>query len=186
MRRITAIVAVSFVAAACAGKRAAHDAQAPAAAAEGEAAMAGADDFARPEATLEDYVAELAGYEEALRSEGVMIADATTLDAGDVGGAAATEPMQQPAEEKAKAGEAPAADAAPAPPTRAAAKRRSRGPAKDRCERICTIAEATCGLSDRICELAQRHPGDERYRNACARAEQDCEVASHACRDCAK
>jgi hypothetical protein len=56
---------------------------------------------------------------------------------------------------------------------------------RDRCQRICDLAHATCGLADRICELAGRHQGEARYEATCDRAEEDCRVATGACRTCA-
>lgn len=53
-----------------------------------------------------------------------------------------------------------------------------------RCERICNIADATCGLEAKICELADAHAGEPRYGRVCDRARHDCELASESCNAC--
>ena len=63
-------------------------------------------------------------------------------------------------------------------------KREEKRAQKDRCERICDLAETTCDLSARICALADEHVDDVRYEEACDRAKVQCEIASEACDDC--
>ena len=53
------------------------------------------------------------------------------------------------------------------------------------CTNVCQLADAICGLEARICSLADAHSGDPRYAEACARASNDCRVASDACTGCA-
>jgi hypothetical protein len=64
------------------------------------------------------------------------------------------------------------------------AERASRRDTSTRCERVCDLAEATCELEAQICELAERHPDEPRYEQACLRAEQQCRAASDACQRC--
>jgi hypothetical protein len=56
--------------------------------------------------------------------------------------------------------------------------------AEDRCPLICSLADSTCGLTDEICELAERHPDDDAYSIACERASGDCSLAREACLEC--
>ncbi len=65
-------------------------------------------------------------------------------------------------------------------------RRAERRSAKDRghCNRVCDLAEATCDLEVQICEMAERHPDEPRYEQACLRAEQQCVAASRACLRC--
>ena len=57
-------------------------------------------------------------------------------------------------------------------------------PEEERCDRICSIAEATCDLSEQICELADAHEGEARYTQACDRAGTQCTDAGDACSAC--
>jgi hypothetical protein len=52
------------------------------------------------------------------------------------------------------------------------------------CETICDLAAATCDLKEKICDLAGRHPGEERYAQVCARVTSDCARARQACEAC--
>ena len=52
------------------------------------------------------------------------------------------------------------------------------------CKRACELTEAICALADNICEMQTRHPGDERYANACQRATQDCKLGKTTCDSC--
>lgn len=54
----------------------------------------------------------------------------------------------------------------------------------DACGPICGPAEAICDLSVRICGLADEHEEEERYLDACERAEKDCARAAEACEEC--
>lgn len=55
---------------------------------------------------------------------------------------------------------------------------------QDRCERICALAEAICGIETSVCDLARAHPHERRYAEVCARAHDDCELATSACEEC--
>jgi len=54
----------------------------------------------------------------------------------------------------------------------------------DRCERICLLAANICDLRSHICELADEHDTETRYRQACERAALDCERVGPICEDC--
>ena len=57
-------------------------------------------------------------------------------------------------------------------------------PERNKCESLCDLATAVCGLKDRICGLASVHQNEQEYEVACERAERDCGRASEACDDC--
>lgn len=60
-------------------------------------------------------------------------------------------------------------------------------PGKDlegRCERICSLKDAICEVSERICALAETHEDDSKYTDACARSETRCDEAATACSSC--
>jgi hypothetical protein len=67
-----------------------------------------------------------------------------------------------------------------------AAKRAESKPDADRgrCAELCDLADSTCDLEGKICDLAARHPGDARYAEVCRRADEDCRVAAEACTLC--
>lgn len=74
---------------------------------------------------------------------------------------------------------------APTQATTQAAEPPMRDAPQDRCTTVCELSTAICGLQDRICELAPRHPGEPRYQAACQRAARDCEASQEACHACA-
>lgn len=57
-------------------------------------------------------------------------------------------------------------------------------PARDRCTNICELATTVCDLEAKICSLANAHAEDDRYANACTRAQGDCATAEEACDAC--
>lgn len=161
--------------------------------------------------TLAEIEAELQRNDQALASAGIMVAAASVPPVTTAEPAPATEPTGEEAPAEADdAGEGvqpttpeayePAPTAAPPDyadePLEAEAssygqgrerQRRAsahRDQAPSRCERVCDLAEATCELETQICELAERHPDEPRYAQACARAEQQCEAAARACDRC--
>jgi hypothetical protein len=79
---------------------------------------------------------------------------------------------------------------APAPPQADAAKAAppSGNPAEldaaARCRQLCDLGQITCELSVQICELADRHDGEDDYRAACERSAEDCSAAQEACDAC--
>jgi len=64
-------------------------------------------------------------------------------------------------------------------------RRRVKKSARTRCERVCELTETTCELQERVCTLADDHPDDVRYEDACRRAEDQCEAATRSCESCA-
>jgi hypothetical protein len=53
-----------------------------------------------------------------------------------------------------------------------------------RCAELCDLADSTCELEGKICDLAARHQGDVRYAEVCRRADEDCRIAAEACTLC--
>ncbi len=85
-------------------------------------------------------------------------------------------------------GKAPTSSRPVSKSTDPAAKNRKKEAAADEadaCLMICDIAAATCDLEQRICDLASRHPAEPRYAQVCARAREDCQLASRSCEGCA-
>lgn len=76
----------------------------------------------------------------------------------------------------------------PAPdPAKAAPLTPNQSPELDaatRCQQVCELGQITCELSVQICELADRHAGEDDYLNACERASEDCTAAQEACDAC--
>ena len=149
-----------------------------------------ADDIAEIEARLQSN-------EDELVSAGIMVAQ---VDPADTGPSTTQDqpPAPSPVEEEAvyerddDAG-APALSSSRRTKAKAARpdyrerrlrKRRAEKDDAEQCKRICDLAEATCALADRICDLAAHHPDELRYEQACNRAETQCELASEACTAC--
>jgi len=134
-----------------------------------------------PDASIEDYEQALENNEERLRAEGITVAPAPPAEPEVAGAAEAEEDATvletEPAEPEYAAG-APARDMAQQE------RRRERRAERDRCDRICDLAEAACNLQSRICALADRHAGEARYESVCQRANDHCRLASDACSTC--
>lgn len=107
------------------------------------------------------------------------------IAAGSGGGQAVGRDTNARAEKKATAESE--AQGVPAPtssaPTIAPEPPMRDGP-QDRCTTVCELSAAICGLQDRICDLAPRHPNEPRYQAACQRAARDCETSQEACHAC--
>jgi hypothetical protein len=59
------------------------------------------------------------------------------------------------------------------------------GPApSDRCTDVCTLSTSICENQQKLCELAQRLPGDDWAANKCTRARASCTAAHDACCGC--
>jgi hypothetical protein len=91
----------------------------------------------------------------------------------------------------AKPGTTSASTPAPssAPRTDAAADSSTRTEARveegrGRCAELCDLADSTCDLEGKICDLAARHPGEARFAEVCRRADEDCRIAAEACTLC--
>lgn len=54
----------------------------------------------------------------------------------------------------------------------------------DTCGDLCSLSDSICTLEKRICSLAEQHPSDAIYADACERAVEDCDVADEACEGC--
>lgn len=163
--------------------------------------------------TLAEIEAELAHNDQALAGEGIMVAVATPavgaeprIEPASPEPAPITESESLPFEEgsedrdiqpsaspptampeAALSHEAELTTADGASDRRTSQRRMSSRARRDelsRCERVCQLAEATCELEDQICALAERHPDEPRYEQACLRAEQQCVAASQACQRC--
>ena len=52
------------------------------------------------------------------------------------------------------------------------------------CDRVCSVTESICRLKTKICDLASRNPGEDRFQTACERAREDCRLGRDACRTC--
>ncbi len=63
-------------------------------------------------------------------------------------------------------------------------KKDTDGDQASRCERICSLKDAICDVSQRICGLAESHEDDRKYADACARSQSRCEQATTACSNC--
>lgn len=140
--------------------------------------------------TLDEAQARLAENADALQAAGVYVPPAPGRDRGAEGDGARADAVA-PAEP----------DDAPTTTSRAGApeeaeeraivskeakkdRRAARNRTSTRCERVCGLAEATCDLQVQICELSDRHPGDVRYADTCARAQQQCDAAARECQRC--
>jgi hypothetical protein len=132
-----------------------------------------------PDASIEDYEQALQSNEERLRREGITVAPAPEAEMAGAAEAEEDATVLEP--------EAPEPDYAAGAPARDMVqqeRRRDRRAGRERCDRICDLAEATCNLEARICAMADRHAGEARYRSACQRASDQCRLASDACSSC--
>lgn len=130
-----------------------------------------------PDASIEDFEQALESNQERLRREGIAVAPAPDM-------AGAAEADEDATVLEAEAPEPEYAAGAPGRDMVQQETRNERRAARDRCDRICDLAEATCQLQARICEMAERHAGEERYESACQRANDQCSLASNACSSC--
>lgn len=145
-----------------------------------------------------DIEAELARNEAALREAGITVPAAPAPAAP----MAKTSPEQEIDEDQDQGEyeeiEQAMEDAAPAsmsPPRavessetvsrpRGRGARATRNDESSRCDRVCDLSQTTCELAEHICGLAHQHPDENRYVEACARAERQCEAADQACQRC--
>lgn len=109
------------------------------------------------EASLDDLRKELDGYEADLRERGVKLRGYPPGSKRDQHGKRTKKTTSTPA---------------------------TATPERNKCESLCDLATAVCGLKDRICGLASVHSNEHEYEVACERAERDCGRASEACDDC--
>jgi hypothetical protein len=52
------------------------------------------------------------------------------------------------------------------------------------CEDLCSLASSICAVSEKLCEVADRHPGEEEYQGLCRKAELECSEAEDSCVAC--
>ena len=52
------------------------------------------------------------------------------------------------------------------------------------CEELCSLASDICEVKEKLCELADEHPGDDQYQNLCREAHNECREAQNSCVRC--
>lgn len=52
------------------------------------------------------------------------------------------------------------------------------------CEDLCSLATSICGVREKLCSIADDHPGDESYQGLCREAKQECQAAQNDCVRC--
>jgi hypothetical protein len=53
-----------------------------------------------------------------------------------------------------------------------------------KCEDLCSIATNICAVQEKLCELADDHPGEEEYQALCREAKAECREAQESCVRC--
>ena len=52
------------------------------------------------------------------------------------------------------------------------------------CEQLCSLASDICEVQEKLCDLADEHPGDDQYQNLCREAHNECREAQASCVRC--
>jgi hypothetical protein len=52
------------------------------------------------------------------------------------------------------------------------------------CEDLCSLASSICTVKEKLCDVADRHPGEEEYQALCRKAELECSEAEDSCVAC--
>lgn len=52
------------------------------------------------------------------------------------------------------------------------------------CEDICSLATSICGVQEKLCSIADEHPGEDEYQGLCREAKQECRAAQDDCIGC--
>lgn len=52
------------------------------------------------------------------------------------------------------------------------------------CEDLCSLASSICTVKEKLCEVADRHPGEEEYQGLCRKAELECSESEDSCVAC--
>ena len=52
------------------------------------------------------------------------------------------------------------------------------------CEDICSLATSICGVQEKLCSIADEHPGEDEYQGLCREAKQECRAAQEDCIGC--
>lgn len=54
------------------------------------------------------------------------------------------------------------------------------------CEDLCSLATSICGMTLKLCSIADDHAGNDDYQNLCREAKRDCREAQEDCVACAE
>jgi hypothetical protein len=54
------------------------------------------------------------------------------------------------------------------------------------CEELCDLAAKICSVKESLCELADRHTGEQSYQQLCREAQHECRDANDGCVACAE
>ncbi len=52
------------------------------------------------------------------------------------------------------------------------------------CEDLCSLASSICSVKEKLCLIADEHPGEEEYQQLCRKAELQCSEAEDSCVAC--
>lgn len=52
------------------------------------------------------------------------------------------------------------------------------------CQDLCSLASSICTVKEKLCDVADRHPGEEEYQGLCRKAELECSEAEDSCVAC--
>lgn len=52
------------------------------------------------------------------------------------------------------------------------------------CEDLCSLASKICTVKEKLCEIADRHAGEDEYQGLCRKAVLECNEAEDSCVDC--
>jgi hypothetical protein len=52
------------------------------------------------------------------------------------------------------------------------------------CEDLCSLATSICGIKEKLCNIADRHPTDPSYTQLCREAKQECRESQDSCIRC--
>lgn len=54
----------------------------------------------------------------------------------------------------------------------------------DACEKVCSLATSICGVQEKLCNIADDHPGEAEYQDLCREAKKECRETQDACIRC--
>lgn len=52
------------------------------------------------------------------------------------------------------------------------------------CEDLCSLASSICTVKEKLCDVADQHPGEEEYQGLCRKAELECGESEDSCVAC--
>lgn len=58
------------------------------------------------------------------------------------------------------------------------------GADKAACHDVCSLTSQICGASQKLCDIADRHPQDNAYQSLCREAQLECRDATEHCETC--